>query len=47
MAWNEPGGNNNRPNDPWGNGNKNQGNDQKDAQRVSIAFMATSEIFYC
>ena len=25
MAWNEPGGGNNRPNDPWGNGNKNQG----------------------
>ncbi|MGM0563872.1 MAG: FtsH protease activity modulator HflK [Pseudomonadota bacterium] len=26
MAWNEPGGGNNRPNDPWGKGNnKNQG----------------------
>ncbi len=25
MAWNEPGGGNQRPNDPWGNGNKNQG----------------------
>ena len=28
MAWNEPGGGNNRPNDPWGNngGNRNGGN---------------------
>lgn len=25
MAWNEPGGGDKRPNDPWGNGNKNQG----------------------
>ena len=22
MAWNEPGGGNNKPNDPWGNGNQ-------------------------
>ena len=25
MAWNEPGGDDKRPNDPWGSGNKNQG----------------------
>ncbi|WP_181313388.1 protease modulator HflK N-terminal domain-containing protein, partial [Photobacterium damselae] len=25
MAWNEPGNNGDRDNDPWGNNNKNRG----------------------
>lgn len=44
MAWNEPGGGNNRPNDPWGNGNKNQGPPDLD-EILSKFFERLSNLF--
>jgi len=34
MPWNEPGSGNSNDRDPWGNGNKNRGNQSPDLEEV-------------